>query len=221
MPHKKKIVIYSILTVFIISTAVLSGTVFWLAHKFKNVQHKSWKACRKLSMQHILFEKAREKARSENKKLVVIGNPTGGWVNRIVPIYGCGDICIDIAGCSPCPESTIIYKMDAIEALKKIPDNSAVVFESEVFEYVGDMQNAIHELDRITGKDHSRIFAVHTISISHWDYHIEGRKPTPPCKNTIRSRKEGRKKYAKTGEGMAKRIIYRFPPRDRYEWSDL
>ena len=39
---------------------------------------------------------------------VVIGNPTGGYATRGVPMYGFGDFCIGIAGCCPCESGTKI-----------------------------------------------------------------------------------------------------------------
>lgn len=187
----------------------------------KAVRVKAWKSCRKLSMQHLLYERAQERARREGKRLVVIGNPSGGWVNKVVRVYGCGDVCIDIAGCSPCGPGTRVLKDDAIRALRTLPDNSAVVFESEVFEYVGDMRAAVKELDRITGNDHSRIYSVHAISFDPWPYHTDGVAPKAPSTAVLAKRRKDRRKYAQTGEGMAKRIIYRFPPRDRYVWTEL
>jgi hypothetical protein len=185
------------------------------------IKHRAWNACKKLSMQHLLFERAQERARLEQRKLVVIGNPTGGWVNKVVPVYGCGDICIDIAGCSPCGPETRVIKDDAIRALRTLPADSAVVFESETLEYVGDMTAAVAELDRITSQDPGRIYSVHSISIDVWPYHTRGIRPTPPSKKEIARRREERKKYASTGEGMARRIIFQYPPRDRYRWIEL
>ncbi|MDY0004226.1 MAG: hypothetical protein RBU30_23200 [Polyangia bacterium] len=187
----------------------------------KAVKVKAWKSCRKLSMQHLLYDRAQERARREGKKLVVIGNPSGGYVNKVVRVYGCGDLCIDIAGCSPCGPESRVLKDDAIRALRTLPDDSAVVFESEVFEYVGDMQDAVKELDRVTGGDHTRIYSVHAIAFDPWPYHMEGVAPAKPSSATLDKRRKERHKYAQTGEGMAKRIIYRFPPRHRYAWTEL
>ncbi|MBU1535360.1 hypothetical protein KKF84_08560 [Myxococcota bacterium] len=206
------------LTASLASNAILG----WNLYRAKTVEKvNAWKSCHKLSMQHILYEKARARALSEGRTLVVIGNPTGGFVNKHVQVYGCGDVCIDIAGCRPCGMEARVLKADALEALKTIPDNSAVVFESEVFEYVDSMDMVVRELDRITGGDHTRIFAVHTISIDSWNYHTLGVVMNPPDPAQIEKRRQNRKKYARTGEGLARRIIYQFPPRHHYAWTEI
>lgn len=215
------VVLVVLLSLSCVCSVVLGYLLYVADRDTTQARRKGWRACRKLSMQHLLFVRAQERARREGRTLVVIGNPTGGFVNKEVPIYGCGDICIDIAGCRPCEPGTRILQMDAIVALRRIPDNSAVVFESEVLEYVGDMHAAVAEIDRITGGDHTRIFSVHSISIDHWPYHTAGKRPPPPSAAVKKLRRKRRMKYAKTGEGMARRIIYRFPPRDPYRWVEL
>jgi hypothetical protein len=219
---RRTVLVLSTLLALSLGTCAVLGYLLYAADRDTTVaRRKAWRSCRKLSMQHLLFVRARERARREGRKLVVIGNPTGGYVNKVVPIYGCGDVCIDIAGCRPCAPTTEILKMDAIKALRRLPADSAVVFESEVLEYVGDMSAAVAEIDRITGRDHTRIYAVHSISIDPWPYHTKGKRPAAPNRAVRRKRRKGRKKYAKTGEGLARRIIYRFPPRDRYHWVEL
>lgn len=220
-PRKSTIVLSVLLVLTSVSTAVLGTLLYRFDSDATQIRHKAWRSCRKLSMQHLLFHQAKVRARRGGRKLVVIGNPSGGFVNKVVSVYGCGDICIDINGCAPCPATTRVMKMDALVALRRLPTDSAVVFESETFEYVTDMGSVVKELDRITGKDHGRIFAVHSISIDHWRYHISGIRPQVPTRAVRGKRRKHRTKYAKTGEGSARRIIYRFPPRDRYRWVDL
>jgi len=213
-----------------ISVAVCSlganGVLGYLLHRSRTlevrvVKVKAWRSCHKLSMQHLLYHRAKEHARREGRSLVVIGNPSGGFVNKHVRVYGCGDVCIDIKGCKPCGPDTRVLKMDAYVALKTLPADSAVVFESEVFEYVRNMHDVVRELGRITGQDFQRIYAVHTIGIDCWRYHTEGVAPAAPTKEQLARRRKDREKYARTGEGLAKRIIYRFPPRHPYAWTDL
>lgn len=187
----------------------------------KVVRIKAWRSCHKLSMQHLLYHQAQDHARREGRRLVVIGNPSGGFVNKHVRVYGCGDVCIDIAGCRPCGSQTQVLRQDAVQALGTLPNDSAVVFESEVLEYVGDMKAVVRELDRITGGDHSRIYAVHTIGIDCWRYHSEGVVPKAPTASQLKRRRKNREKYARTGEGTARRLIYQFPPRHRYAWREL
>jgi len=220
--RKTTVVVLSVLLALSCTGAAVLGYLLYHADQdTTQARRQGWRACRKLSMQHVLYERARERARREKRTLVVIGNPTGGFVNKVVPVYGCGDVCIDIAGCRPCGRETRVLKMDAIVALRKLPADSAVVFESEVLEYVGNMRQAVAEIDRITGGDHTRIFSVHSISIAHWPYHTAGKRPPAPTAAARKKRRKHRKKYANTGEGLARRIIYRFPPRDHYQWVEL
>jgi len=60
---------------------------------------------------------------------MVIGNPTGGFMNSLFPAYGCGDLCIDLVGCEKCKKT---IKGDIVDILKKKSDNSYVVYESGV-----------------------------------------------------------------------------------------
>lgn len=210
------------LAMSLIGNAVLAYAL-WHTHKttIPKVRRTGWRACPKIAMQHVLYERATEHARRAGKKLVVVGNPTGGWVNKVVTVYGCGDICIDIHGCSPCEGGARILKMDATKALATLPDDSAVVFESGVFELVDDMDATVKELNRITGGDISRIYAIHDINFDVWPYHTRGIRPPAPTPKELERRRKNRMGYAKTGEGLARRIIYRFPPRDPYAWTEL
>ena len=216
------IVIKLLIALSVVANVGLTYTVVRTYTKtIPKVRRTAWSSCPKIAMQHALYEKARKRAKELGKKLVVIGNPTGGWVNKVVTVYGCGDICIDLAGCTPCKPGVVILKRDATAALKTLPDDSAVVFESGVFELVSDMNETVKQLDRITGNDITRIFAIHDINISVWPYYTRGVRPPPPTKKDLARRRKNRRAYAKTGEGLARRIIYRFPPRDRYAWTEL
>lgn len=64
-----------------------------------------------------LYNKAQEKSISLNKELLVIGNPSSGFINKnIYKCYDCGDICLDLNGCGECPKQ---IKGDLLEELKK------------------------------------------------------------------------------------------------------
>ena len=78
-----------------------------------------------------LYKKALQVSKKTNKKLVVIGNPTASWKNFLFgSSYGCGDLCIDLAGCK-CPNLDLrTKKLEALKTLKKIPSDSVIVFES-------------------------------------------------------------------------------------------
>lgn len=108
----------------------------------------------KIRMQRQVFKRASRRAKDTGKPLLVIGNPRGGFLNRITKTYDCGDACLDINGCT-CPKSwagTHIVA-DVLEALKTMPTNSHVSFESEVFPYVDDLPPVLAELQRVTGGD--------------------------------------------------------------------
>jgi hypothetical protein len=184
----------------------------------------------KNAQQHLQYTRASERARAEGRQLVVIGNPSGGWVNKVVPMYGCGDVCIDIGGCEPCPgeegRKPRIFKGDVLDGLRTVRSNSAVVFESEVFEYptAAEFPAVLQEVDRITGGDLGRVFAVHSVGLggASWGYHKGGAPPPRPSAGDIAARRQDRLNYHKTlGEGLARRIIYRYPPHGPYEWADL
>ena len=50
---------------------------------------------------------------------------------------------------------------------------------------------------------------------------LGGAKPPRPSSATVEDRRGDRKSYAATGEGLARRVIYRYPPRGPYAWVDL
>jgi hypothetical protein len=73
---------------------------------------------------------------------VVVGAPDGGMTSG----YGCGDITVDIVP-SYCPGYV------QADVTKRLPfaDNSCVVFCSCVLEYVGDVDAALREIQRVSG----------------------------------------------------------------------
>jgi len=100
-----------------------------------------------------LYEQAYEKSKIKNKELLVIGNPSAGFVNKnIYTCYGCGDICLDINGCDDCPKQ---IKGDLLEEIKKMESNKYVVFESCVLEYIDikEIYDIEKQLNRISGGD--------------------------------------------------------------------
>ena len=222
-------VIIVAIVVLVAVCALTTGYVRRERFSRHEVQEKAYKSCYKIAMQHMRYTQAAQKARAEGRLLVVIGNPSGGWVNQVVQGNECGDVCIDLKGCAGCDDGgpngpTRVVKGDALAGLKTVPTNGAVVFESEVLEYVKDLPAVLAEIDRVTGKDRTRVFAVHTIGIADdaWNYHTKGDPPARPPDKYLEERKEDRWKYHKAlGEGLAERVFYRFPPQDPYTWADL
>lgn len=90
----------------------------------------------KSQKQKELYSKALNFAKNNNKKLLVIGNPGESNTNYFFGKYGCGDICIDITGCDCDSSSVKIFKNKLENELQNFADNSVVIFESEVLEYI-------------------------------------------------------------------------------------
>ena len=120
-------------------------------------------AMTKLRMQKSVYARAAQRAQKVNKPLLVIGNPRGGWLNSLFPGYGCGDVCLDINGCE-CPHDDEVthIKADLLTSLQRMQSNSMVSFESEVLEYVDDIEDVLNELKRVTGSSNN-MFAVHLL----------------------------------------------------------
>ncbi|MBZ5709668.1 hypothetical protein [Nannocystis pusilla] len=96
-----------------------------------------------------LFRAAATRAAATGRKLVVVGDPDGGFHTRFMRAYDCGDLCVDLAGCPACPMNLVA---DITKGqLPGIADDSVIVFVSCVFEYVEDLHAAMAEVRRIAG----------------------------------------------------------------------
>ena len=89
------------------------------------------------------YLQARARSTALSRPLVIVGDPGGGVTRG----YPCGDITIDLNG-SSCPRS---IAADITKPVTQVPDNSAVVFVSCVFEYVSDANAAYAECLRMAG----------------------------------------------------------------------
>lgn len=79
--------------------------------------------------------------------VMVVGAPSAGFINkRVGADYGCGDVCVDLVGCSPCPRH-VTGRLE--DVLPRVPSASHVVFVSCTLEYVDDLPKCIAELERI------------------------------------------------------------------------
>ena len=96
-----------------------------------------------------VYEQAVARANELGRPLVVIGDPDAGLHTRLARAYGCGAVCVDLRGCPACPVSVAA---DITRTVPQIEDDSAVVFVSCVFEYVGDVEAACREVLRIAGE---------------------------------------------------------------------
>ena len=97
-----------------------------------------------------VYTAAQRRAEETGKPLVVVGAPRAGFVTRLLPTYGCGDLCIDLAGCPTCPEH---IQADVAAALQSYPADSAVVCVVCTLEYVEGIEAAKSELYRVAGRD--------------------------------------------------------------------
>ena len=103
----------------------------------------------------VLYRKAFEYAKTNNKVLVVLGSPsldlsTGGVVSYVTvkiigSVYGCGDICVDLEGCGTCENS---YTGDILEFLSKQDDDSCVLFSTGVLEFTKNYEEIEKQIQR-------------------------------------------------------------------------
>jgi len=97
------------------------------------------------------FRLALSQKHKTGKRLLVIGDPNnGGWSSVIGKEYDCGDVCTDLVGCKKCPNQ---IQGNLIDVLKSFPNNSVVIFESCVLEYVPELQKVQQEMKRISNND--------------------------------------------------------------------
>ena len=107
------------------------------------------------------FAAAQQRARFTGRRLVVVGDLHAGMQTRVLPAYGCGDVCVDLDACPQCPTSESV-NLDTGRA--SVTDNSAVVFVSCVLEYVSDPQTAMREIDRMAGSPEN----VFLVTVQPW-----------------------------------------------------
>lgn len=90
---------------------------------------------------------AKARAKSTGLPLLVIGDPYNGLMSIVTgPDYGCGTICLDLVGCSKCPNA---IKGRLEDEIKKIDVNKYVIYVSCVLEYVDDLPLILSYLDNM------------------------------------------------------------------------
>jgi len=108
------------------------------------------------------FAAAALRAQALKRRLVVVGSPDTGLHTRLLRAYGCGDVCVDLVGCSDCPDS---ITADITQGpVPGIASNSAVVFVSCVLEYVSDPFTAWQEILRMAGSADNVVL----VSVQPW-----------------------------------------------------
>lgn len=104
------------------------------------------------------YKLAKKLAKQKNKKLMIVGDPYNNnaitkMFNKFLdnPLYGCGDICVDLTGCPKCSNS---IKGDLVKISKTMQNNSVVILIVGTLEYIkGNTKEILKELDRISGGD--------------------------------------------------------------------
>lgn len=152
-----------------------------------------------------LYEQAKQRAKQENKKILVLGSPysaSGKIITTFTKTYGCGDICIDMNGCGSC-ENQITDKAENV--LHKFGSNEYVIFESGLLEVVDDkeLDYIVNEMYRIAGSE-KNIFGRHYIQ-----------------NNKIFYRYVVKYIYSLLGEGTINRFVDEFPPNNKYKFEKI
>ena len=152
-----------------------------------------------------LYKEALEKAKKQNKKLLVLGNPytiSGNFITLVTETYGCGDICIDMNGCGKC-KNVISDKIENV--LNKFESNNYIIFESGLLEVVDEdkLNYIVNELYRIAGCKEN----------------IYGRHYIQNYKNYYKY--FGMYGYSLLGEGTISRFVNKCPPFYNYTFEKI
>ena len=101
-------------------------------------------------LRFVIYRYAKYRANILNKKLLVIGDPEAGIINKIFGrVYHCGNLCLDLNGCN-CKNS-IKFDLNNIDKIDKIINlDEYVVFESCVFEFTNDSEKIINYIKNKT-----------------------------------------------------------------------
>ena len=148
--------------------------------------------------------RARERARTTGRPLVVVGAPSGGFVRGPLAQYACGDLpCVDLGGCALCgAPSRDLRRRGAIP----VKDGGAVVLVSHVLEYVDDPEGAPYqgagidaawrEVVRACGSPSTDAFVAHVQPWARWARVVYPQRwvvvEAPPASPTLVYRSAGR-----------------------------
>jgi len=168
---------------------------------------------KKVRGQALIYAMACRRAGATGKRLVTVGDPQApGTLNAWFGAgYDCGDLCVDIAGAPSCPPAKVA-KASVQEWLAGQPDNSAVIFESEVLLYVPapEMESTVRELVRVSGGD---LFASHSNVVDLERYARTGARQPVRWGDVARMRL--------LSGPATHRAFVAFPPFHPYEWVPL
>lgn len=187
--------------------------------------YHAWRARCKLAGQRAVYALASARARATGKPLVVVGDPAApGTLNAVFGAgYGCGDLCVDVAGAPSCPRA---LAAPVLEWARSAPDDSAVVFESEVLMYVPreELAETLRELRRASGGD---LFSAHSNVVNAAAYARDGISllkdgRRPDLRREPRLFDVVRLALPTPGHAGVKRAFYEYPPfSDRYAWVEF
>jgi hypothetical protein len=139
-----------------------------------------------------IYQLARRQSRETGRPLVIVGDPHNGigsaFYKRIIGNYGyevdSEDILIDLHPCEVCRHNPRVYAMDLQEALKRLPDDSAVIFVSCTLEYIPDIRGCIVELGRVSGST-ANLYINHIQTNTLTSYFYVGTYLFPGCYKTL------------------------------------
>lgn len=179
------------------------------------VAYHTYRARCKLDGQRAVYALAEARARATGKPLVVVGDPRAPKTLNAAfgPGYGCGDLCVDIAGAPSCPRA---LAAPVLEWARRARDNSAVVFESEVLMYVprAELAATLRELRRASGGD---LFSAHSNVVDPRALRRSGARAQP----RPRLLDVARLALPLPGHAGVRRAFYSYPPYGRYEWVEF
>jgi len=96
-----------------------------------------------------VFEEARRRATELGRPLLVLGNPDGGLVNRLLGRqWQCGDVCVDPQGCGICGDWV---QGRPEEVLRELDSNAYVVFDPGAFAFADVGSDFVNQLARVSG----------------------------------------------------------------------
>lgn len=171
----------------------------------------AWRGHVKKTAQGLVYGEALRRSRASGKPLVVVGDPAAPrTLNAIFGAgNGCGDLCVDVAGAPGCPRAAAL---PVLAWLRGQPDDSAVIFESEVLIYVppAELETTIDELFRVSGGD---LFSVHSNAVDSLAYARTGRPQR--IRNWLASSRFG------TWNPAFLRAFVEYPPHGDYAWLEL
>jgi hypothetical protein len=167
------------------------------------------RALKKIRGQGAIYAMAARRAGETGKRLVVFGDPRApntlnSWFGAG---YGCGDVCVDSNGAPSCEAGV---KSLVLDWLIEQPDNSAVIFESEVLMYVplSELAFTQAEMQRVAGND---IYSSHSNIIDSAAYAETGERQPVRAFDVFRMRHMGPTARAATA----------FPPFHDYSWVEF